>query len=87
MAAAAHERDFSMAELHEVAESEFGGAALVENDVRNPLKLAMAGHRDGWNFEAVFQHCVNQNETFDAAVEQEARILLDEVGLAAVTRS
>jgi len=42
VASAAHESDFAVAQLEQVAQAEFRTAALIERNVRDPLDFAMA---------------------------------------------
>ena len=87
MAAAAHERDFAMAELIEMTQSQFRGAPLIEHHVGDSLDLAMSGDDHHGQAEALLQNRVDQDETFDGAIHEQARILLDQIGLAAMARS
>ncbi len=87
VAAAAHECDLAMAELVEVAQGKLGGALLVEDNVGDAFNFAMAGDNDGGqSAEALLESRIDKDEAFDGAIQKEARILLDEVGLATVTR-
>ena len=56
VAAAAHEGDFAVAELVEMAQGEFGGALLVKDDVGDAFDFAVAGNDDcGEKPEALFE--------------------------------
>src|SRR4051794_30018310 len=88
MAAAAHESDLAMAELIQMAESEFSGALLIENYVSDTLDFLMSGDNDGrQNGHAFFESCIDEDESFDGAIHEEARVLFDEIGFAAVAGS
>src|SRR5579871_2432515 len=73
----AHESDFAMPKLIEVPKREFGGAALIEDDIRYSFDLAMTGDGDDRNAETFLEDGVDENEAFDGAIHEEARILLD----------
>ena len=73
-----------MAELHQVAQRQLGGAALVKHHVGHALNFAVPGDGDGGRLEPVFEYGVNDDEALDAAVEQQPRVLLNEVRLAPV---
>jgi len=88
VAAASHEGDFTVTELVEMTERKFGSALLVEYDVGDAFDFAMASDDDGGeNAEAFFERGVDKDKAFDRAIHEEARVLFDEVGFAAVTRS
>ena len=85
MATAAHEGDFAVTELIEVAQGKFGCALLIEDDVRDAFDFAMAGNDDGReNAEAFFEGGIDKDEAFNGAIHEEARVLLDEIGFAAM---
>ena len=46
VATAAHEGDFAVTELVEMAQGKFGSALLVQDDVRDAFDLAVAGNDD-----------------------------------------
>ena len=86
VAATAHECDLAVAKLIEMAQGKFGSALLVEDDVRDAFDFAMTGDNDGGqNAEALFESSIDEDEALDGAIHEEARILFDEVRLAAVT--
>ena len=85
--AAAHECDFAVAKLVEMAQSKLGGSLLVEHHIRDAFDLAMAcDDYGGENPDALFEGRIDKDEALDGAIHEEARILLDQIGLAAVAR-
>ena len=87
VAPAAHESDFAVAELVEVTEGEFSSALLIKDDIGDAFDLAVAGDDNGGeNSNVFFESGINKDESFDGAIHEESRILLDEIGFTAVTR-
>ena len=87
VAAAPHEGDFTVAELIEMTQGKFGCALLIQDHIRYAFDFAMTSHDDGGeNAEAFFESGIDKDEAFDRAIHEEARVLFDEVGFAAMTR-
>lgn len=87
VAATAHEGDFAMAKLVEMAQRKLGGTLLVENHIRYALDLAMTCDGDSWETaETFFEGSIDEDKAFDGTIHEETWILLDEIGLPAVTR-
>ena len=71
------EGDSLMTEPGEVAECEFGRAAVIEDDVGDALGLVMAGDGDGGDGAAVRQERIDGNDSLDRALEQKALAAVD----------
>jgi len=86
VAASPHEGDFSVSKLIEMAKRQVCSAFLVENDAGHTFDLLVACDSYGRKrSNALLQRCIDKDEAFDGAVHEKARILLDEVGLTAMT--
>ena len=69
----------------QMPQSQLGGAALVEHHVGCALDLAMPGYYHHRQRQALLQHRIDQDKPFDRPVHQQARVLVDQVRLAAMT--
>jgi len=67
-----------------MAEDEFRGACLVKDNVGDARDFAMTGYGDDGDGQRVLEDGVDGDEAFDRAVEEEARVFLKQVRLAAV---
>src|SRR3954453_18067512 len=73
-----------MAELVEVAKRQFSSTLLVEDHIGDSLDFAMTGNHDHRQAEALLENGVDDDKTFDRSLHQQARVFLDEIGLAAM---
>ena len=77
--------DAAMAERGEVVEGVPCGGKVVEFNGDDTFAVLVAGDGDNGNLEVVVDGCVDGDNAFDRAGEQQARVALDEIGSVAVT--
>src|ERR1017187_2831113 len=68
-----------------MAEGEFSGPLLIEHDVSNALNFAVSGDDHDRQRQAFLEYRVDDNEAFYRTLHQQTRILLDQIGLAAMS--
>jgi hypothetical protein len=84
MTAPAHERYFTVPELIEMTQSKLRGPTLVEEHIGCSFNLAMSRDDDDRQGETLCQNGVNEDESLDRAIHEQARIFFDKVRFAAV---
>src|ERR1039457_6567820 len=67
-----------------MAEGEFSGPLLIEHDVSNALNFAVSGDDHDRQRQAFLEYRVDDNEAFYRTLHQQTRILLDQIGFAAM---
>src|SRR5215831_8795816 len=78
VAAAAHKCNFAVTELVKMPQGELGGSLLIENDVGYAFDLPMPGDSDRrQGADALFKSGVDEDESFDRAIKEQARIFFD----------
>lgn len=83
-ALALDECQVAVPETFQVIDGELGGAAVIEQDVGDALRLVVAGDGDGGDGRGVREECVDGDDGLDGALEQEALRALDRLRAMAV---
>lgn len=81
---AAHEGNVTMTELVEMAEDEFRGAAMVEENVGNTFEVFMPGDGHSGKAKLVLESGIDEDQALGASTLEETGILVDEVRLVAM---
>ena len=71
-----------MSEFVEMAKGEAGGAVVLEEDVGDARSLDVGGDGDGGDGDLLAEVGVDEEQAVDGAIEEELRVLLDEIGAA-----
>src|ERR1700720_4987351 len=79
-----HESDLFVTQLREMCERESRREIMIQNNVGHPFCGAMAGHRDGGEFQLLSDGSVGGDETLDAARHQHLRVSMKKLGIVAV---
>src|SRR2546421_12567772 len=75
----AHESDPPVPEVGKMAQCDPGSFAMVQDDVSHPRMVAVTGKGDRWQGQSVGQVEIDGYETFHAALQQDRRVVLQQL--------